>query len=57
MHELSIIQSILDIVIEYANKYKAKRVIKINLDVGEMSDIIPEWIQQYFDFVSKDSIA
>ena len=57
MHELSIIQSILDIVLDYANKNKAKRVIKINLKVGELSDIIPEWMQQYFNIVSKDTIA
>ncbi len=57
MHELSIMSNILDIVIEYAEKYNAKRVAKINLLVGELSDLIPEWMQTYFDFVSRDTIA
>ena len=57
MHELSVIQSVLDIVIEHAKKNNAKKVKKINLEIGELSGFIPEWIQTYFDFVSKDTIA
>ncbi len=57
MHELSIMSSILDIVLEHANRYNAKRISKINLMVGELSDLIPEWMQTYFNFVSKDTIA
>ncbi|MCX7678795.1 MAG: hydrogenase maturation nickel metallochaperone HypA [Spirochaetes bacterium] len=57
MHELSIMGNILDIVLEYAAKAGAKKVLKINLIVGELSDLIPEWMQTYFEFVSKDTIA
>lgn len=57
MHELSIMSNILDIVLEYAGKHGAGRVSKINLRVGDLSDLIPEWMQTYFDFVSKETIA
>lgn len=57
MHELSVIQSVLDIVLDYAKKYNAKKVKTINLEIGELSGFIPEWIQTYFDFVSKDTLA
>ena len=57
MHELSIMSSILDIVLEYANSNSAKKVAQINLEVGELSDLIPQWMQSYFEFVSKDTIA
>jgi len=57
MHELSIMSSILDIVLEYANKNNAKIVTRINLEIGELSDLLPDWMQTYFDFVSKDTIA
>ncbi len=57
MHELSVIQSVLDIVIDYATKANAKQVKQINLEIGELSGFIPEWIQNYFDFVSKDTIS
>jgi hydrogenase nickel incorporation protein HypA/HybF len=57
VHELSIMSNILDIVLEYAGKAGAKKVSKINLVVGDLSDLIPEWMQTYFEFVSKDTIA
>ncbi len=57
MHELSVMSSILDIVQEHANKNEAKKVLKINLKIGDLSDIIPEWAQTYFDMLSKDTIA
>ncbi|MDY6970234.1 MAG: hydrogenase maturation nickel metallochaperone HypA [Spirochaetota bacterium] len=57
MHELSIMNSIIDIVLEYAEEYNVKRVNKINLKIGALSDIIPEWAQSYFDMLSKDTVA
>ena len=57
MHELSIMSSVLDIVLEHAQKNNAKKVQKVNLQIGVLSDIIPEWAQSYFDMLSKDTIA
>lgn len=57
MHELSIMTSVLDIVISHAQKNGARRVQKVNMQIGIMSDIIPEWAQTYFDMLSKDTIA
>jgi hydrogenase nickel incorporation protein HypA/HybF len=57
MHELSIMSSILDIVVDYAKRNKVTKVNKINLEVGEFSDLLPDWMQHYFDFVSKDTVA
>ena len=57
MHELSIMQSILDLVLEYAEKNNAKKVTKINLKIGELSGFVPEWMQSYFDFVADGTIA
>ncbi|MEJ5361480.1 MAG: hydrogenase maturation nickel metallochaperone HypA [Spirochaetota bacterium] len=57
MHELSIMSNVLDIVVQHASQNGASRVTKIHLLVGELSDYIPEWMQTYFDFVSKDTIA
>jgi len=57
MHELSITQSMLDLVLEEAKKVKAERVEKINLVIGEMSGIVDQCVEFYFDFLSKDTIA
>lgn len=49
--------NILDIILEYAEKNNAKKIHKVNLKIGVLSDIIPEWAQTYFDMLSKDTIA
>ena len=57
MHELSIMQSILDIVLEYAAKNNANKITKINLVIGELSGFVPDWMRSYFDLVSQGTIA
>lgn len=57
MHELTVTQSILDIVLEKAGEAKASKVTRINLVIGEMSGIVDDCVQFYFDFLSTDSIA
>ncbi|MFC1949380.1 hydrogenase maturation nickel metallochaperone HypA [Chloroflexota bacterium] len=57
MHEFSITQSILNIALEKAEEAKASRVTNINLVVGELSGVVDDCVEFYFDFMSKDTIA
>jgi len=57
MHELAITQSMLDLVLEQAAKAEAKRVGKINLVLGEMTGVVGQCVQFYFDFLSKGTPA
>jgi hydrogenase nickel incorporation protein HypA/HybF len=57
MHELPIVESILNIVLKHAQQNNAKKVVSISLKIGEMSDLIDEWVQRYFDYLSKGTIA
>ncbi len=57
MHELSIMSNIFDIVIEHAEKNKATKINAVNLKIGVLSDIIPDWAQMYFDMLTKETIA
>jgi hydrogenase nickel incorporation protein HypA/HybF len=57
MHELSVTQSILEIALEYAQRNQAQKIMAIQLQIGEVTDFDDEWIQRYFDFVSKETIA
>jgi hydrogenase nickel incorporation protein HypA/HybF len=57
MHELSITQSMLNLVLEQAEKAGAKEVGKINLVIGEMTGVVDECVQFYFDFLSKGTLA
>ena len=57
MHELSITQSILSIVLEQAKAAKVNRVTEIDLTIGELSGIVSECVEFYFELLSKDTIA
>lgn len=57
MHELSVTDSVLKIVLEYALKAKARRVTCIRLRISEMSDLKAEWVQDYFDRLSQGTMA
>ena len=57
MHELSVTESIVNIVVKNALANKAEKVLTIHLKIGEMTDLVGECIQQYFDYLSKGTIA
>ena len=57
MHELPVTESILSIVVKHAEKHRVKRVVTVSLRIGELSDLEDEWIQRYFDYLSKGTIA
>ena len=57
MHELSITQQVLDTAVAKASEAGASAVKQINLVIGEMSSVVDDSVQFYFDFLSQDSIA
>ncbi len=57
MHEMAITEGMLSVVLEYAEKAGAQRVTGINLCVGEMSGLVDDSIQFYFDFLSQGTLA
>jgi hydrogenase nickel incorporation protein HypA/HybF len=57
MHEFSITQSILSIVLEKAEEAQASKVSKINLVIGELAGIVDDCVEFYFSFLSKDTAA
>lgn len=57
MHELSVTEKILDIVLKHARVNRVSKVMSVTLIIGEMSDLENDWIQHYFDYLSKDTVA
>ncbi len=57
MHELSLTKSILDTALKYAEKTDSRKVVTIVLRLGILRDIKKKWIQHYFNYISKGTIA
>lgn len=57
MHELSITESLLNTASDYARKNKAKKVTVLNLVIGELSGIMDESVQFYWDMISENTIC
>ena len=57
MHEQSIVESLLALALENAEKEKAKKIIRIYVVVGELSGVLEDAVNFYFSFLSKDTIA
>jgi len=57
MHEASITESLLSLALEKANEARASKVTRINLVIGELSGVVGDCVQFYFDAISKNTIA
>jgi hydrogenase nickel incorporation protein HypA/HybF len=57
MHELAVTEGILKVVLRHAAANGASRVVGVGLRIGELSDLADEWLQRYFDYLSRDTIA
>jgi hydrogenase nickel incorporation protein HypA/HybF len=57
VHELSITQSMMDIVLDQAKAADAKKVTRINVVIGELSGVVSDCVQFYFDFLKKGNVT
>jgi len=57
MHEFSFAYNIFSVAINTAQKYNAKKIKSIKLNIGDFTLIVPEILRYSFEIVSKDSIA
>jgi hydrogenase nickel incorporation protein HypA/HybF len=57
MHELPVTRSILEIVLRHAEANRVERVVAVDLSIGALSDLEAEWLQSYFDHLSRGTVA
>lgn len=57
MHEFSVAQSIVNTVIDLADKHKASQIMEVNLVVGEVALVNMDQLKWHIDMITKDTIA
>jgi hydrogenase nickel incorporation protein HypA/HybF len=57
MHEAAVTESIMKIVLDHARQAGAKRVVKVNLVVGELAGYVNESVRFYFDLLAEGTEA
>ncbi len=57
MHEQSIVESLLTLALENAEKANACKIVSIHLVVGDYTGVVEDAVNFYFGFLSKGTIA
>ena len=57
MHELAITENILEIALDHAEKANAAHISNIHLVIGQLSSIVDDSVQFYWEFLAKNTIA
>jgi hydrogenase nickel incorporation protein HypA/HybF len=55
MHEMSVAQNIIDIVIQHLPNDNAHRVRNVNVKIGKMAGIVPESLEFSFQVIASDT--
>ncbi|MGB8646600.1 MAG: hydrogenase maturation nickel metallochaperone HypA [Anaerolineae bacterium] len=57
MHELAVTESILSIALKHAQQAEAERITDVYLVIGQLSSIVDDSIQFYWDILTEGTIA
>lgn len=57
MHELGITENILDTVVKHAGREGAVRITDISLVIGDLSSVVDDSVQFYWDMLSAGTLA
>ncbi len=57
MHEMVIVEGILEAVLPEVKKYNVQKVLSIKLKIGELSGVIPYCIEEYFKIAARGTLA
>ena len=57
MHELSVTQEILQVILSHALQHSVKKILRIYIEVPSITDFEDIWLKRYFSQLSKNTIA
>ena len=57
MHELTITESLLEIALRHARQAGANQITDLYLVIGQLSSVVDDSVQFYWDIIAKDTLA
>jgi hydrogenase nickel incorporation protein HypA/HybF len=57
LHELSITENLLALALQHAEEARATRIVRLNLVIGDLSSVVDESVQFYWDMLAEGTIA
>ena len=57
MHELAVTESLLNLAVQHAEQAQAARVTDLHLVIGQLSSIVDDSVQFYWDMISQGTIC
>lgn len=57
MHEMGIVQSMMDIVLQQAENSGARKIVKISLEFGALTGVMPDAVRFAFDVLARGTMA
>ena len=57
MHELSITQNILEIALRHGEQNQASKITTLHLVIGQLSSVVDDSVQFYWEMISKGTLA
>ena len=57
MHEMSLVRDIVDVVLDACRGGDVARVSKVRLSIGELHDVVVEYVPPLFRYLARDTIA
>ncbi len=57
MHELGMVQSMIDVALDYADKNQARKITAFNIEISQTADESEESLLFYFELLSRGTLA
>jgi hydrogenase nickel incorporation protein HypA/HybF len=57
MHELSVTESVLEIALRHGRSAQARQITDIYLVIGQLTSLVDDSIQFYWDMIAQDTLA
>ena len=57
MHELSLIQNVVEVALDVAHEHGGLPIQRVVLDIGALQQVVPEALEFAFDAATKDTLA